>query len=147
MVSRAFAVEDGNLSSKTLAVARRGTYTDIDLTLALKTGGDIYRKTEAASVKQAVRNLLLTNWGEKPFQPRYGGDLRDLLFQLTTEFDDEDIKEKVITSIETYEPRAEVTTIRVTIPSDQLSVRVTVNFRIINTGEDASVQLSLTRLR
>ncbi len=147
MVSRAFAVEDGNLSSKTLTVARKGTYTDIDLTLALKTGGDIYKKTEAASVKQAVRNLLLTNWGEKPFQPRYGGDLRELLFQLTTEFDDEDIKEKIITSIETYEPRAEVTTIRVTIPSDQLSVRVTVNFRIINTGEDASVQLSLTRLR
>lgn len=147
MVTRAFAVEDGNLDSKTLVVTRKSNYSDIDLTFAKKGTGDVYKKNDASSVKQAVKNLLLTNWGEKPFQPFFGGDLRGLLFQLDTEFDDELLREKIITSIEAYEPRVSIEAIQVSTPPDQLSVNLTIHFVIINTGQDASVQLTLTRLR
>ena len=75
MVTKAFSLEDGNLSRKTLLGTKTKEYKDIDLTFTNKPSGDIYKKNEAAAVKQAVKNLLLTNSTEKPFEPYYGGDL------------------------------------------------------------------------
>ena len=84
MVAKAFSIEDGNLSNKTLIGARTRSYSDIDLTFSKKPSGDIFKKNEAAAVKQAVKNLLMTNRLEKPFTIDYGGHLNDFLFELST---------------------------------------------------------------
>ena len=60
MVTRAFAVEDGNLSTRSLITTRNKLFSDIDLTFTNRPSGDLYKKTDAAAVKQAVKNLLLT---------------------------------------------------------------------------------------
>jgi hypothetical protein len=59
MVTRAFAVEDGNLNTTSLVTSRNRLYKDIDLTFAKKPSGEIYKKTDAAAVKQAVKNLII----------------------------------------------------------------------------------------
>ena len=61
MPVRSFAIEDGNLNKATLVVSRSRVYKDIDLSFAKRPYGDVYKKTDAAAVKQAVKNLLLTN--------------------------------------------------------------------------------------
>lgn len=61
MVTKAFSIEDGNLSTKSITTTRQLTFTDIDLTFTAKPSGEIYKKTDAAAVKQAIKNLLLTN--------------------------------------------------------------------------------------
>ena len=66
MVTKAFSIEDGNLSTKSITTTRQLTFTDIDLTFTAKPSGEIYKKTDAAAVKQAIKNLLLTNKMEKP---------------------------------------------------------------------------------
>ena len=53
MPIRSFAIEDGNINKKTLVVSRARVYQDIDLAFAKKPGGDIYKKVDAAAVKQA----------------------------------------------------------------------------------------------
>ena len=73
------STEDGNLSVSTLIGTRTKLYKDIDLTFANKPSGEIFKKESAAAVKQAVKNLMLTNHFEKPFQPRFGANFRDLL--------------------------------------------------------------------
>ena len=90
MPLRAFSIEDGNLGSKTILTSRTKVSKDIDLSFAKKPSGDVFKKTDAAAVKQAVKNLLLTNFSEKPFLPRFGGNLNSLLFALNTDIDDED---------------------------------------------------------
>ena len=60
MANRAYAAEDGNLNTKSVAVAVKKTYKDIDLSFTRRPGGDIFKKTDAASVKQGVKNVLLT---------------------------------------------------------------------------------------
>ena len=80
MPTRAFSIEDGNIGNKTINTARNSFFSDIDLTFAKKGSGDVFKKQHAAAVKQAVRNLLLTNFSEKPFLPRFGGDLNSMLF-------------------------------------------------------------------
>jgi len=80
--NRVLAKEDGNLSQSTLIGGRRKEYRDIDLSFTAKPNGEIFVKKEAAAVKQAVKNLILTDYFEKPFEPFYGGNIRALLFEL-----------------------------------------------------------------
>jgi phage baseplate assembly protein W len=147
MPTRAFSIEDGNLGSKTILTSRTKSSQDIDLSFAKKPSGDVFKKTDAAAVKQAVKNLLLTNFSEKPFLPRFGGNLNSLLFALNTDIDDEDLEEQIINAIEIYEPRARVTNISSNLSDDDHQIKVTVTFRIINTNETVTTNIDLTRLR
>ena len=147
MPSRAFSIEDGNIGNKSILTSRREEYLDIDLSFAKKGSGDIFKKSSAAAVKQAVRNLLLTNFSEKPFLPRFGADLNSMLFRLSSDIDDDTLEDDIINAIETYEPRARVLNIKSNISPDTNEVNITVTFQIINTSEEAFVDVSLTRLR
>ena len=85
-MARVFSIEDGNLDTASITTSRQKSYSDIDMTFAKKGNNDIFKKSDAAAVKQAVKNLLLTNFGEKPFNPEFGGNLNAFLFNLDTEF-------------------------------------------------------------
>lgn len=147
MPSRAFSIEDGDIGNKSILTSRREEYSDIDLSFAKKGSGDIFKKSSGAAVKQAVRNLLLTNFAEKPFLPRFGADLNSMLFRLSSDIDDDTLEDDIIKAIETFEPRARVLNIKSNISPDTNEVSVTVTFQIINTSEEAFVDVSLTRLR
>ena len=147
MVSRAFSIEDGNLNSASVNVGRKKKYSDIDLTFARRPDNDVYKKTDAAAVKQSVKNILMTNYAERPFMPEFGANLNDFLFNLDTEFDDDLLEESIIRAIEDYEPRAVVLNVKVTTKPDFNSVSATVTFRVLSTNEVLSVNLDLTRLR
>lgn len=147
MPLRAFAIEDGNLNTKSVNVSRVRAYSDLDLTFAKKPNNDVFTKSDAGAVKQSVKNILLTNFTEKPFVPNYGGNLSALLFALDTEIEEDDIKQAIVTAIEGYEPRADIVRIKVTELPEQHDIRVTVTFRVISTNEVDTVELNLTRLR
>ena len=57
--TRVLSKEDGNLNTSTLITSRSRLYSDIDLTFTAKPNGEIYKKRDAAAVKQAVKNLLV----------------------------------------------------------------------------------------
>ena len=147
MPQKVFSVEDGNINSSTIVTARKKSYSDIDLTFNKRASGDIFKKTDAGAVSQAVRNLLLTNFSEKPFLPRYGGDLNSLLFSLNTTIDEIGLEERILETIEVFEPRAKVLNIKVLRNDDRNEISVTVKFKIISTNESLTTQISLTRLR
>jgi len=157
MPTRVFANEDGNISKKSIMVSRTREDKDIDATFSAKfvgldangnnLPGDIFKKTNAAAVKQSLRNLLLTNFTERPFMHRFGGNLTDMLFRLSTEIDDANLENDITSSIQTYEPRAQVLSINSIIGADNNEVRVTVRFLVISTLQQDTVEINLTRLR
>ena len=146
-MTQAFSIEDGNLGSRPIVTSRTRNYKDIDLTFNKKTTGDIFKKTEAAAVKQAIKNLLLTNKTEKPFQPYFGGNLNSFLFNLDTEFDEDDIRDTIENAIYNFESRALVEDVQVNLSSDYNQVRISVRFQVISTKETDTLNVSLTRLR
>ena len=146
-MARVFAQEDGNLSTRPITTSRTASYTDIDLTFSNKSNGEIFKKTDAASVKQAVRNLLMTNKGEKPFNPHYGGNLNDYLFSLSEDIDNIEIENAIMLAIDAQEPRAAVRGVQVLLKGDYNSIHVLVQFQVVNTLEIAELNLELTRLR
>ena len=77
---RVFSQEDGQLEKPTIISSRERVYKDVDLTFTARSMGDVFKKTDAAAVKQSIKNLLLTNHGDKPFTHYYGGNLNSFLF-------------------------------------------------------------------
>lgn len=147
MVTRAFAAEDGNLQTKAIVTSRTRDYLDIDLTFSTKPNGDIYKKTDAAAVKQAVKNLLLTNHFEKPFNANFGGNLSALLFELVDQQSEFEIEQAVTQAIATGEPRARVVSVDTNLNPDRNSLGVTITFSIVNTGEIVTLNTVIARLR
>ena len=146
-MARIFSQEDGNLNTRSIVTSRTKDYTDIDLTFENKPSGDVYKKTDAAAVKQAVKNLLMTNFAEKPFQPFYGGDLNRFMFELSEDFDEEDMEDRITSALLAYEPRALLRSVRVTLAPDYNTVYAKINFQVKSTLEEVEQTLTLTRLR
>lgn len=144
-MSKVFSTEDKNLQSS-IRVVQKKLYSDIDLTLVTKSSGqvgDIYKKTDAAAVKQSIKTLVLTNRFEKPYRPSFGGNLGGMLFELINEETGEEIIERVTESIERYEPRAKVLNIDVYANPDQNSISVRLEFRVINTNVVETLNLNI----
>jgi phage baseplate assembly protein W len=146
-MARVFSQEDGNLNVQPITTSRTKAYSDIDLTFAKKASGDVFKKTDAAAVKQSVKNLLLTNRNEKPFDPNFGGNLDRFLFSLDEEFEEEDIEDAIAYAIHAHEPRAIFRGAQAKINSDQNSIAIAVRFQVKSTLELVDLNISLTRLR
>lgn len=147
-MAKLLSTEDGNLTSKSLVSSTNQTYSDIDLTLELnETTGDIYRKKDAASVKQAIKNILLTNRFEKPFKPDFGADLYGLLFDLSTDQTETEIKDKIKNTIERYEPRCSIEEIEVFATPETNSANVRLKYSIQGTNNLVSFSTNVSRIR
>ena len=145
-MARAFSIEDGNLNTSILSTRSR-QYMDLDLSFTPKPAGDLYKKVDAAAVKQSVKNLLLTGKGEKPFQPEFGANLNSALFELDTDFDPEYLQNVIADAIQIYEPRANLLSVSVQLKPDYNSIDASVEFQVINTKEIVVVDVALARLR
>lgn len=147
MATRAFAVEDGNLNNKSIITTKKVAYKDIDLTFTAKPSGDIYKKEDAAAVKQSVKNILMTNVMEKPFNTSYGGNLNDFLFELDTEIEADILRDRIFETIALHEPRALVRKVEIFDFPERNEVTVSIQFQVLNAVEPITLELSLMRLR
>lgn len=147
MATRSYSIEDGNLNTASLVTSRDKVYKDIDLTFAKKPSGEIYKKTDAAAVKQAVKNLIMTNKNEKPFQPDFGGDLNNILFELVDDDSEYEIEEVVREAVQRYEPRARVRQVITNLNPDANSLGLSIIFQIVNSTENVTIEANITRLR
>lgn len=145
--TRVLAKEDGDLSKASIITSRKTEYRDIDLAFKAKPNGEIFVKKEAAAVKQAVKNLIQTDFFEKPFEPFYGGNIRALLFELADDDVEDEARENIIRAINAFEPRALVRSIDVSYREERNSITITIEFQVVNTEEVVVFTTSLSRLR
>ena len=132
----------------TANTARPIVYSDFftDFSRHINTG-QLNKKTNEDAVKQSVRNLLLTDRYERPFQPTIGGNLRALLFEPFSPTTQSKAREIITAVFDNHEPRAELLDI-VTVPNvDGNAIGITISFRIINSTDITNLQLTLERTR
>jgi phage baseplate assembly protein W len=89
----------------------------------------------------------MTNRTEKPFEPFYGGNLNDLLFNLSEAYSDFEIEEQITLALNNYEPRARVLNVKSKLTPDRNMIGVSVTFKILTTNQVDTTVLSLTRVR
>jgi phage baseplate assembly protein W len=111
--------------------------------------GDLYRNINDYAVREALKNLILTDFGERPFQPTLGSGVRKLLFE---NIDDKTIyllKKEIETAIYNHEPRVLLKDVSMFINDDANAVNITIFYTTINSPgqiQDLTVTL-LTRVR
>ena len=109
--------------------------------------GQLNRKTNADAVKQSIRNLLLTDRYERPFQPEIGSGLRGLLFENYGPGLELRAKKMIEEVFDNYEPRAELLRVDVGGNPDRNTLTFQIHFRIINTTEPETLEIILERTR
>lgn len=109
---------------------------------------DIAKVKNEQAIKQSIRTLILTNVGERFFRPYLGSNVYKSLFEPLDGFVQNDIKTYIEDTINAYEPRAKVISVNVYDNQDDgNSITATIQFSIINTGQDAILNLILRRVR
>ena len=109
-------------------------HRDLDLFFSRKQGsGDVNRITDVEAVKRSVRNLVLTNFYEKPFHPEIGSGVRDILFENMSPVTAVVLARKVEDVIENFEPRARLVGVRALPNLDRNEYEITIEFFVVNT--------------
>ena len=92
---------------------------------------DILALKNEAAIKESVKNIVLYNFYEKPFNPFFGGNIIGLLFENSTPSMELEIKNRIEQSIETQEPRVTAVTVDVDFEEDQNDLKVGINYLIL----------------
>ena len=84
-------------------------YSDLDLDFQMNpVTKDVPFLKDVEAVKRSVRNLMQTNYYERPFNPELGSNLRAMLFENITPQMSHMISKFIEKLIAAYEPRAQV---------------------------------------
>ena len=124
------------------------TYVDLDLDFTRHpVTNDVVKITDVDAVKRSVRNLINTQFYERPFHPELGCGVRDMLFENYTPMTGIFMRRKIEEVLRNYEPRANLTSIQVNEQMDRNAIDVVVNFYVLNLPNPVSVTTTLQRIR
>jgi len=147
MTDRIFSQDDANLNQSALPTARARLYSDLNpLFEPNPNTGDLYLLKDAAAVKQSVKNIVMCNMYDRPFNPNFKSDIRALLFENVTAFTIARAKEYIKNAITNNEPRVTVTNVIIDT-SVMHTLNITVSITINSTNERATVVVNTERLR
>ena len=123
-------------------------FRDIPLNLTVHpVTGNLKVLTNAESIKQSVKNIVLTNFYERPYNPEFGGDVLSQLFENMDPITEYNISKNIRVSLENHEPRAIVDDIITTVYDDQNALTVKIKFSVQTIPEPLEVNVLLERVR
>ena len=140
---------DYNTSGKKASVVSSSRlYSDLDLSLTLHPiFHDIMPLTDTDAVINAVRNLISTNFHERPFQPVLGSNLSNLLFEPADIITLILLRQSILEVLQENEPRIDSIKIDIVDDSDNNRYHVNLTFRVISRNVEVDITLFLSRLR
>ena len=158
----------GNSKNKASRTARRW-YTDFDINMKNHPQtNDVVLKYDLQAVTRSIRNLILTNFYERPFHPELGCGIRGLLFENYSPLMSVFLKRKIEEVLINHEPRINLTSIVINDDdfqsrnanvdiegvrevssniADHNRLEVEIHFNIIGEVMNQSVKVNLRRLR
>lgn len=123
-------------------------FKDIDNSfVAHPISGDIGLLSDVEAVKQSLRNLIWTNFYEKPYKPKFGGNIKAYLFGKINFLEKEVIKSDMLAMIAKYEPRVINVKLDIDIRKEQQTIVFNLYYTIISISEQQTLNVVLTRVR
>tara|TARA_B100000941_G_scaffold277322_1_gene240706 strand:+ start:185 stop:613 length:429 start_codon:yes stop_codon:yes gene_type:complete len=129
---------------------KKDIFKDIDLSFKRNPiTNDVRVKTDAAAVNQSLKNIILTNFFERPLDPSFGGNIWEMLFEPLDEFSAINIRERMIKVIEKNEPRVENIQINIKQARDEYpnTMVISLLYNIPSSNTIISTQFSVERVR
>ena len=88
------------------------TFRDLDLNFTIHpVKKDINTFKDEFAIINSIKNLILTNYYERLFQPQIGSGLRGLLFEPIDSLVAASIEREIVEAINNFEPRASVSSV------------------------------------
>ena len=123
-------------------------YSDLNLSFNKNPATKYVAKIfDVQAIKRAVKNIILTNKYERPFNSDFVCNLRGFLFENITDPLLVIIKDRVAMAIEKYEPRVSVEDVVVQNDEEKNGLNIMVSFLINGTEAPVSVSTFLQRVR
>ena len=108
------------------------TFKDISASFQVNPlNDDLIAVKNATAIARSIRNLIMTQQGERFFNPLLGSQVTGLLFENIDELTASAIKDEITTTIENFEPRVELTDVDVDPNHDNSEFNVTINYEIV----------------
>jgi phage baseplate assembly protein W len=136
------------MASNTLASNELRAYKDLDMNFTIHPiKKDINKVIGENAIINSVKNLLLTNHYERPFQPYLGSNIRKLLFEPLDAIVARTLEVEITNVLTNFEPRAEIIEVKVIPKYEENGFQVTLTFKPINLLTPITITFFLERVR
>jgi len=123
-------------------------FRDLDLNFAIHPiRKDINTHKAEYAVINSVKNLILTNHFERPFQPEVGSNIRRLLFENVDVILAAQLEREIEETVNNFEPRVEVSSITAIPSPDENGYKIILEFFVINNPDPITINFFLERIR
>jgi phage baseplate assembly protein W len=132
----------------TVQTLEKRQFRDLDLNFNVHpVRKDVTKHTGEMAVINSMKNLILTNFFERPFQPQLGSNIRKLLFENLDTITAMAIDREIQQTISNHEPRVRILSTVVNPDYDNNGYGITLNFSIVNVTNPITVTFLLERTR
>lgn len=131
---------------KTIETSR--TFRDLDLNFTIHPiRKDINVHKNEFAIINSVKNLVLTNFYERPFQPEIGSNVRRLLFENVDTIIAAQLERAIEETITNFEPRVRISRVTASPRPDENKYGVELEFFVINLTNPITINFFLERVR
>jgi len=100
--------------------------------------------TTAAAIKNNLINYFLTNPGERPLNPTFGGGLRAFIFEQITTNNLDFLEERISSDLSTFFPNIKIGNLEILKHEDTNTITVSLTYSVINTNINDTLQIDFT---
>lgn len=135
-------------SAKQLASNVLRQYSDLDMTFTIHPiKKDVNKLYGERAIINAMKNLLLTNHYERPFQPYLGSNVKKLLFEPLDDITARTLETEIRNVLKNFEPRVDVLQVFVKAEYEKNGFVVNLIFRPISLTTPIEITFFLERVR
>lgn len=132
----------------TVNIDAKRTFKDLDLNFTIHpVKEDINTHSNEYAIINSVKNLVLTNHYERPFQPEIGSNIRKLLFDNLDAVTAAQIEREIEETINNFEPRAGVSKVTAVAAPDENGYKIELEFFVLNNTSPITINFFLERIR
>ena len=103
--------------------------------------------TNSDAIKRSLKNIILTDKLERPYNPEFGSDIRRRLFETHDGTVADEIASDIEFAVKNFEPRVRLLDVRVDERLEQNGVFITIVFRAENQTDSEIVNFFVERVR
>lgn len=130
-------------------ILQKQQYSDIPFFISRNSfTGDLNLVKDVNAIRQSVKNIILTNQGERPFDYYFGPSLFQNIFENLTFELILDVQTKIATNLKKYENRVDIIDIIVKeSKTEEYTLNIKIYYFIPDLGINDNVQIAITRNR
>ena len=106
---------------------------------------DLNVKKDLTSIRESVKNVILTNIAERGFDYKFGGNIYTLMFENIDQVELYGFKFQLANMVKMYEPRVNINQIDITFGTTDINMIIEYSIAALNTKDKITIKLERSR--